>query len=103
MASGTLGQAELTAGTNTTVYTVPSAKVASVTVNFANKGISSKWVRLAVAASGTPSAAEYLLYEVLLGPYGTLEKSGIVATAAKNFVAYSTGEDVSVNIYGFEE
>ena len=103
MASGTLGQFELTAGTNTTVYTVPSAKIATVTVSFANKSVASKWIRLAVAASGTPSTSEYLLYEVLLGPFGTLEKSGIVASAAKNFVAYSTGADVSVNIYGFEE
>jgi hypothetical protein len=103
MASGTLGQSNPASVTNTTVYTVPSAKVATVTVSFANQSITSAWVRLAVAATDTPTAAEYILYDVLVGQFGTLEKSGIVMSALKNLVVYTSSANISVNVYGFEE
>jgi len=102
MATGTLGQAALAASTNTTVYTVPALTVSTVTVSFANRDITSAWVRLAVAATGTPSNAEYILYDVLIGQFGTLEKSGIVMSAAKNLVVYASSANISVNVYGFE-
>ena len=60
MANGTLGQAALTANTDTTVYT-PST-VATVNVSLINKGASPAAVRLAVAASGTPSTSEDCLF-----------------------------------------
>jgi hypothetical protein len=102
MASGTLGQSSPAAATNTTVYTVPALTVSTVTVSFANRDITSACVRLAVAATGTPSNAEYILYDVLIGQFGTLEKSGIVMSAAKNLVVYSSSPNISVNVYGFE-
>lgn len=103
MASGTMGQAALSAATNTTVYTVPAGKTASFTVNFQNRAITSVWVRLAISASASPTAAEYVLYDVLVGQYGTLEKTGLVASEGKNIVVYSSAANVSVNVYGFEE
>lgn len=103
MASGTLGQAALAATTNTTVYTVPAGKTGSFTVNFQNRAITSTWVRLAIATNSTPTASEYVLYDVLVGQYGTLEKTGLVASAGKNIVVYSSTGNVSVNVYGFEE
>lgn len=103
MASGTLGQSSLSATTNTTVYTVPTGKVGTFSVNICNRNAATIVVRLAVAATGTPGTAEYLEYGTTIQPNGVLERTGIVATAAKNVVVYSNTTNVSVNVYGYEE
>ena len=103
MASGTLGQSAPSATTNTTVYTVPSGKVATFNVNIVNRGASAATVRLAVAATGTPGNAEYLEYDASIPANGVLERTGIVATAAKNVVVYASSANTSVNVYGYEE
>jgi hypothetical protein len=104
MASGTLGQASLAAVTNTTVYTVPATKVASISVTVFNTNPTTPTVvRLAVAAASTPTAAEYLEFDTIIPAGSEFEKTGVVLSANKNFVAYSTMSGVSVNVYGFEE
>jgi hypothetical protein len=103
MASGILGQADLSATTNTTVYTVPADKVASCIINIVNRGSIGATVRIALSATGTPSAAEWIEYDVGLSPTGILERGGIVLNATKNIVAYSSTANVSVSVYGFEE
>ena len=103
MASGTLGQSAPAATTNTTVYTVPAGKIATFNVGFVNRGGSPVTVRLAVAATGTPSDAEWLEYDAVIGPTQVLERTGLVASAAKNVVAYVSAATVSVNVFGFEE
>lgn len=103
MASGTLGQSAPSATTNTTVYTVPAGKVASTTVAFCNRGNAAVTVRLAVCATSTPANAEYIEYDASIPPNGTLERSGIIASAGKLFVVYVASATVSVNIYGYEE
>ena len=103
MPSGTLGQAALAAGTNTTVYTVPASKVASFSINFCNTNIKSAWVRLAIAAADTPTAAEWIMYDVLIPQYGTHERTGLVASAGKKIVCFADTASISVNIYGYEE
>tara|TARA_B100000902_G_C27210459_1_gene864065 strand:- start:897 stop:1202 length:306 start_codon:yes stop_codon:yes gene_type:complete len=100
MANGTLGQSALAANTDTTVYT-PSS-VATVNVSLVNKGTNTAAIRLAVAASGTPSTAEYLEYDTILGVGDVLERTGVVITASKNVVARSNVANVAVNIYGYE-
>ena len=103
MASGTLGQAAPSASTNTTVYTVPVGKIAVFNVSFVNRGTSTVFVRLAVAAVAAPVNSEYLEYDAPIPPSGVLERAGIVATAGKLLVAYANTADTSVNIYGYEE
>jgi hypothetical protein len=103
MASGTLGQSAPSATTNTTVYTVPSGKTASTTVAFCNRGNASVAVRLAVCATSTPANDEYIEFDAIIVPNGTLERSGIIASAGKLFVVYTSAATVSVNIYGYEE
>ena len=103
MASGTLGQSALSAATNTTVYTVPSQKLAAISINVVNRGNIACKVRLAIAATGTPANQEYLEYDVTIAPNGVLERTGIVASASKNVVAYCDNANVSVNVYGYEE
>ncbi len=103
MPSGTLGQADLSAATNTTVYTVPSAKVATFTVNVVNRAATSTLVRLAIASTSTPGNSEWIEYDALLSGNQVLERTGLVASAAENLVAYSSAANVSVNVYGYEE
>lgn len=103
MSSGIFGQSAPAAATNTTVYTVPSGKLASLSVNFLNRGSSSIAVRLAVAASSTPSNQEYLEYDAVIPANGVLERTGLVVSATKQVVVYTNTATLSVNVYGFEE
>jgi hypothetical protein len=102
MATGTLGQAALTAATNTTVYTVPAATTATFSFSVTNPNATVAVIRVAISASGTPSQSEYIEYDVALGAGDVLERTGLVASSNKNIVAYSTQDNVSVNVYGYE-
>lgn len=103
MATGILGQASPAALNNTTVYTVPAATTAVATISIANTTASPIAVRLAVAASGTPSASEYLEYDTVIAANGVLERSGIVMNATKAVVVYASSAGLSVSVYGYEE
>lgn len=102
MATGILGTANLSATTNTTVYTVPASTFSVVTVSICNRSASTVTVRLAASATGTPGNAEYLEYGTQILANGVLERSGVVLDATKNIVAYSSATDVNVVVYGIE-
>jgi len=103
MASGRLGAADLSATTNTTVYTVPANKTASVTITVCCRSTVGTAIRLALSATGTPIAGEWLEYDTVLGYSGIIEHSGIVLAATQNVVAYSTNSSVNVIVVGVEE
>jgi hypothetical protein len=104
MATGILGQSAPPALTNTIVYTVPSATVATVNINVCNRSDNdSVYIRLALAASQTPSIEEYIEYDTVLQPNAVLERSGIVLNAAKKVVVWVSSYNVSVSVYGYEE
>ena len=103
MATGILGTADVVADTDTTVYTVPSAKVATVNVSICNRNNSPIRVRLAMAASGTPGASEWIEYDTILLANGVLERTALVLEATKRIVIRTDTSSVSVVAYGFEE
>ena len=103
MATGILGRANLTAATNTSLYTVPSGKVAVFNVSFVNRGTTTFNVRLALSNSGTPADADYLEFDYPLIPGGVLERTGIVMDAAKVLVVYAAGANISAVAFGYEE
>ena len=103
MTSGRLGAVDLSATTNTTVYTVPAAKTAAFSVNICNRNASSITIRLALAATGTPDVAEWIEYDTPLGGNCVLERSGLMLDTGKLLVAYSSAANVSVIAYGVEE
>lgn len=102
MATGILGTSNLSATTNTTVYTVPAGTFAVVTVSICNRSASTISVRLAASTTGSPGVADYLEYGTGILANGVLERSGIVLEAARNIVAYSSAVDVNVVVTGIE-
>lgn len=102
MATGRLGAADLSATTNTTIYTCPASTFTVASVSICNRTASTVTVRLAIAASSTPAAAEYLEYDVQILANGVLERTGIVLDAGKLLVAYSSSANISVVAMGIE-
>jgi len=102
MATGRLGTADLSATTNTTVYTCPASTFAVVSVSICNRGATSATVRIAVASAATPTNAEYLEYDSSLVSKGVLERTGIVMDAGKLLVVYSSAASVNAVVMGIE-
>lgn len=103
MASGILGQAALSATTNTTIYSVPASTYSVVTVNIVNRGTSSAAIRLALSSSANPSANEYIEYDTVLPAKNVLERTGIVVEAGRQVIVYSDTANVSASAYGIEQ
>lgn len=104
MASGILGQAALSATTNTTVYTVPASTLAIVNVNVVNRSSSaSASVRVALASTATPQNSEWIEYDASVPSNGVLERSGIAMNASERVVVYASTADCSVSVYGLEQ
>ena len=104
MASGILGQSALGASSNTTVYTVPASTHAVVNVSILNRsGSAASTVRLAISATGSPGNAEWIEYGVSVPKSAVLERTAISLNAGKNIVAWASGSDCSVSVYGIEQ
>ena len=103
MATGRMGAADLAAVTNTTLYTVPTGKVGSFSVNFCNRNATPVTVRLALASAATPTNAEWVLYEALIEGNGMLERTGLVLDSGKLVVVQASAANVSATVYGFED
>lgn len=102
MASGILGSSDLSANSNTTIYTVPADTYSVITVNFCNRGSSTANIRLATSTGDTPGGNEYLEYDVSVGPNGVLERTGIVIDATKKVVVRSSQASVTSMVMGIE-
>lgn len=102
MATGILGRQDLSAASDTTLYTVPSDTFAVVSVSVVNRGASSANIRIAVSNSGTPADADYLEYDAEVLAKGVLERTGIVMDAGKVLVVRSSAINVNAVAVGIE-
>ena len=102
MASGRLGTANLTAATNTSVYTVPADTFTVATISICNRGNQAITVQMAVADSATPNASEYIEYDTQLVASGVLERTGVVVGAGQKIVVRSSTGSVNAVVYGIE-
>jgi hypothetical protein len=102
MATGLLGQAALSAATDTTLYTVPLGYFSLVSVSICNRGSSIASIRVALADAATPTSAEYIEYDAQIGANGVLERTGIMMNEGKNLVVYANNANISVSAFGIE-
>jgi len=102
MASGKVGANDVSATTNTTVYTCPADTYAVVAVNICNRGASSANVRIAVADTDTPGNAEYIEYDTQVFAKNVLERTGLVLAAGQKIVVYSSAASISAVVVGIE-
>jgi hypothetical protein len=102
MATGKLGANDLSATTNTTVYTCPADTYAVVAINICNRGSNATAVRIAVADGDSPGAAEYIEYDAEIFSKNVLERTGLVLAATQRLVVYSTQASVSAVVVGIE-
>ena len=101
MAAGRLGAQSLAATTNTTLYT-NATTYGVVSVTLCNSNSTAVTVRLALSATATPSAAEYLEYGTTIPANGVLERTGLVVGNGQNLVVYASTTGVSALAYGIE-
>lgn len=105
MPTGRLGTANITTTANTTVYTVPASTFSVVSVNIVNRSSSAAaQIRIAVSATGTPGADEWIEFDSSLVANGVLERTGIVIDAGKLIVVQTptATPTLSVVVYGIE-
>lgn len=103
MASGNLGSADLTATTDTLLYTVPASSLATLNIRVANRNSTTVAIRVAIGTGASPAVKDYIDYDLLVAANGVLEDSGIVCSAGEKVWAYSSMAGVSVRVHGFEE
>lgn len=102
MATGRLGAVDLSAATDTVLYTVPTSTFTVATVSVCNRSNAAITVRLAISATGTPAATEYIEYETEILAKGVLERTGIVLDAGKKIVVRSSAANVTALAMGIE-
>ena len=111
MASGFLGKSAPSANTWTLLYTVPSSKVASISINAVNTGATQSAIDIAASTSNTAAgagivASEYIDFGTILTGFGSnYERTGLVldATNAPYLWVRTAGATVSFQAYGYEE
>jgi hypothetical protein len=102
MATGRLGVQDLTADTDTTVYTVPVGTYAVANVSITNRNQTSITLRLAMATTSTPDPEEWIEYDTVIIPNGVFERTGLVMQGGLNIVARTNQANVGVTVYGIE-
>jgi hypothetical protein len=102
MASGKLGSADLSASTNTLLYTVTTGKTATISISIVNRNSSNINFNVAIGNGGSPSTTDYIEYGTSLAGNGVFERTGVVCSSGENVWVNSDTSNVSVRVYGFE-
>lgn len=102
MATGRLGASDLSATTNTTVYTCPEGIYTVASINICNRGANTTSIRVAVSDADTPTNAEFIEYEADVFSQNVIERTGLVLSAGQRIVVYSTEASVSAVVFGIE-
>lgn len=101
MTSGRLAAVDISAGTNTLIYTVEGSKSFAVTLNICNRNDSDVVVRLAFVDGVLADLddADYIEYDIIVRAGGLLERSGIKMTPGQSIIGYSNKSNVSFQVW----
>ena len=102
MATGRLAAADLSAGTNTTVYDTPAEIYTVASLNITNRANVPTVINVAIADLDTPTLGEYIEFETELLPKNILERTGIVLAATQKIVVRSSQANISAVAFGIE-
>jgi hypothetical protein len=102
MASGKLGSADLSAATDTLLYTVPASVTATVNIRIANRNSGSIKVRVAVGSGASPAATDYLSYDATVPANSMYEDTAVVLTTGEKVWVRSDTANVSARVHGIE-
>ena len=103
MATGRLATPVQLGTGNTTLYTTPTGYYTVCNVSLTNTGTTSVTIRLALAATTTPCATEWIEYDTTIAPKSVFERTGLVLQAGLNIVGLcSAGTTVNACVYGIE-
>jgi hypothetical protein len=100
--SGRLGAANIATAAAATVYEVPADTFAVISVNIVNRLNSPQTIRLAMAATGVPTDAEWIEYDVQIEAKGVLERTGLILKATEKVVVEPSAGKVTVVVFGIE-
>lgn len=103
MTTGISASTTLAAATDTVVYLVPTATLATINIAVTNRGIANAEVNIAIAPDDTPGAEDYIEYGVIIPPKGILERTAVVAVAGENVIVRASTADCTVRVHGFKE
>jgi hypothetical protein len=99
-----LGQADLSATTETDVYTVAASTYATVTVWVCNRNASARTFRIYFAKAGAATAnKQYVAYDISISGNTAQDFGPFTLGPADVVRAYASATDLSVNVFGFEE
>lgn len=103
--SGRLSAIDLSATTNTLLYTCPDSTVATVNLSLCNRNNSVVLVRAALVDGVLVdlSDSDYFEYDSDVCDSTPLERSGIVLGAGQSIIVYSDTANVSAVLWGWEE
>ena len=99
MASGKLGSADLTATTDTLLFTA-DVTPQTFNVRFANRNAAAVKVSVAIGTGASPATADYVDYGVTVLANGILEDTGLVASSGEKIWVRSDTANVSVRAHG---
>lgn len=103
MATGVIGTpTDLSAATNTTIYTCPADTFCVASINVVNRNTASVTVRIAVSAADTPTNAEWIEYDATILGNGVLERTGLALAAGQKIVVLTSTINVNAIAMGIE-
>lgn len=103
MATGRLGAVDLTAATDTLLYTVPAGTFTVASVSIVNRSNAAVTLRVGISNSTTTmSTTDFIEFETELLPKGVLERTGLVMDAGKSLLVRSSTANVTAMAFGIE-
>jgi len=100
---GKIAAVNLSATTNTLIYTVPAGSSGiDATVNICNRNSGDVAIRLAIVDGLVASltVADWIEYDTVIAAGGVIERSGLKIYVGQSVVAYSDTSNVSVQVWG---